>query len=244
MVALLTDVRPRDRRAAATIEDAARASGGIGRRAGFRTLWGQPRGGSSPLSPTGKGAVREWPRCDSPSRGPRPRLIADGISVGSPTPIETGRPGPVLIPTKEPSRSSSVRRRRKPFSVYSNGCSLMTSSRQPSSGTRSAPTDESLRATRSFSVSASGSRWRRPYEWSRSGIASRLTIVVPGSRMRPLKAIPETGVATFEVQLHGESVSVVLTAKSVSSLSWIARPVARAVQKAITRRALERLVQT
>src|SRR5207247_6495128 len=29
-----------------------RASGGIGRRAGFRFLWGQPRGGSSPLSPT------------------------------------------------------------------------------------------------------------------------------------------------------------------------------------------------
>src|SRR2546422_5886553 len=72
-----------------------RASGGIGRRAGFRFLSGQPGGGSSPLSPTlafagghlrcprGKGSVQGAARGRALLGGRRPRAAPtgdDGVS--------------------------------------------------------------------------------------------------------------------------------------------------------------------
>jgi len=55
---------------------------------------------------------------------------------------------------------------------------------------------------------------------------------------------PERGVATFEVQQEREAVFVVLTARSVPGtlLTTVGRPVMRFVQRAITRRAVRRLV--
>lgn len=55
---------------------------------------------------------------------------------------------------------------------------------------------------------------------------------------------PERGVATFEVHKVGDVVSVVLTAHSTpgTALTRLARPVTRMVQRAVTRRAVWRLV--
>ncbi len=61
-----------------------------------------------------------------------------------------------------------------------------------------------------------------------------------------LEGHPERGVATFEVQLRGDEVWVELTARSVAGtlVTRIGRPVARLVQKGITKRALRRLSES
>jgi uncharacterized protein (UPF0548 family) len=60
-----------------------------------------------------------------------------------------------------------------------------------------------------------------------------------------LQGHPERGVATFEVHQDGDGVFVVLTARSVPGtlLTGVASPLMRVLQRAITRRAVERLAE-
>jgi len=58
-----------------------------------------------------------------------------------------------------------------------------------------------------------------------------------------LQGHPECGVATFEVRCDGDEVSVVFTARSVpgTPLTKLASPLARAVQRSITKQAVRRV---
>ena len=61
-----------------------------------------------------------------------------------------------------------------------------------------------------------------------------------------LQGHPERGVATFEVRREGDEVFVVLTARSVpgTTLTRLAGPVVRLIQRAVTKRAVTRLAGT